>query len=51
MAIVQEGTVLAGIRGNIGNVVIYPWKSKVCTQITHNQFGERKKSQRLNVKA
>ena len=32
MAIIQEGTVLAGIRGKIGNIVIYPWKSKVCAR-------------------
>ncbi|KIO77750.1 hypothetical protein TH53_07410 [Pedobacter lusitanus] len=32
MAIIQEGTVLAGIRGKIGNVVIYTWKNKVCAR-------------------
>ncbi|RAJ25036.1 DUF6266 family protein [Pedobacter cryoconitis] len=32
MAILLEGTVLAGIRGKIGNIVIYPWKSKVCAR-------------------
>ncbi|WP_348621480.1 DUF6266 family protein [Pedobacter lusitanus] len=32
MAIIQEGTVLAGIRGRIGNVVIYTWKNKVCAR-------------------
>ncbi|MBB5620573.1 hypothetical protein HDE69_001622 [Pedobacter cryoconitis] len=34
MAIIQEGTVLAGIRGKIGKVVIYPGKSKVCARST-----------------
>ena len=32
MAILQEGTVLAGIRGKIGNIVIYQWKNKVCAR-------------------
>jgi hypothetical protein len=32
MAILQEGTVLTGIRGKIGNIVIYQWKNKVCAR-------------------
>ncbi|QNK62353.1 hypothetical protein H7F33_17685 [Pedobacter sp. PAMC26386] len=32
MAILQEGTILAGIRGKIGNIVIYQWKNKVCAR-------------------
>jgi len=32
MAILLEGTVLAGIRGKIGNIVIYQWKNKVCAR-------------------
>ncbi|MBB6498380.1 DUF6266 family protein [Pedobacter cryoconitis] len=32
MAILQEGTVLTGIRGKIGTVVIYRWKDKVCAR-------------------
>ncbi|QNK64216.1 hypothetical protein H7F33_06940 [Pedobacter sp. PAMC26386] len=33
MAILQEGTVLAGIRGKIGNITIYQWKNKVCARM------------------
>ena len=32
MAILQEGSLLAGIRGRIGNIVIYQWKNKVCAR-------------------
>jgi len=32
MAILQEGSLLAGIRGRIGNIVIYQWKNKICAR-------------------
>ncbi|QNK64042.1 hypothetical protein H7F33_06000 [Pedobacter sp. PAMC26386] len=41
MAILQENTLLAGIRGKIGNITIYQWKNKICAR--SNQSKPRKK--------
>ncbi|MBB5635093.1 hypothetical protein HDF26_002180 [Pedobacter cryoconitis] len=41
MAILQEGTVLSGIRGKIGNVVIYQWKNKVCARSTQTRLHKK----------
>jgi hypothetical protein len=47
MAILQEGTVLTGIRGKIGNIVIYQWKNKICAR--SKPAKARKKSPRTTA--
>ncbi|QNK64455.1 hypothetical protein H7F33_08250 [Pedobacter sp. PAMC26386] len=42
MAILQEGTVLAGIRGKIGNITIYQWKNKVCARMIPSKPRKKK---------
>ncbi|MGY0037016.1 hypothetical protein [Pedobacter sp. NJ-S-72] len=50
MAILQEGTVLAGIRGKIGNIVIYQWKNKVCARSKPKKKDVKKQSELLRNK-